>query len=292
MNDRSSRLVLGWVRLYTHGLPAETAERRCAEIESDLWEQGHDPAETAGVALIGRCLRGVPADLWWRYRTLVTATNPRSNDMESSTRWNWWVALTTLIGIAVVVTGVGAGVAGAGDSAWALTGIAGSLVSGGLILGGLYKRSSDLIAGSWLILIGALAGGPFGLPVAAAIVLSGMWSGNMRFGAATQSEPRLVVARRHQHALTRRWYLWLVAGAGLFGFGLLFPLLVFTDDTTDTVTTTPGVIENVLGAAGWMAWWGSWLAAAVSTGIGGILGVAHLFVRRRSHPPAPAVTGS
>jgi hypothetical protein len=119
--------------------------------------------------------------------------------------------------------------------------------------------------------------------------MSGVWSGNLRFSATTQAEPRLVVARRHQHALTRRWYLWLVAAAGLFGFGLLFPVLVFTEDTGDTLITDPGLIENVLGAAGWMAWWGTWLAAAVSAGIGVILGVAHLYLRRRYHPPTPAV---
>ena len=31
-------LVLAWTRLYTAGLPDEMRARRCAEIESDVWE--------------------------------------------------------------------------------------------------------------------------------------------------------------------------------------------------------------------------------------------------------------
>ncbi|MDH4146795.1 MAG: hypothetical protein OEY23_16675 [Acidimicrobiia bacterium] len=285
MSDRSSRLVLGWVRFYTQGLPDEAGPRRRAEIESDLWEQCHDPTERAGVALILRCARGVPADLWWRYRTLVMTRSLRSSDMDSSTSWNWWVALTGLITVALIVTGVGAGIDGAGDSAWALTSVVGSLVSGGLILAGLYKRTSDLIAGSWMIVIGALAGGPFGLPVAALIVLSGLWSGNLRFSATTQSEPRLVVARRHQHALTRRWYLWLivaVAVAGL-GFGALY-----VQESTGFVPDDCGEFNPCWqDTAAWATWALSFLGAMVSAGIAVVLGVAHLFVRRRPTYPQP-----
>lgn len=290
MSDRSSRLVLGWVRLYTQGLPNEAGTRRRAEIESDLWEQAHDPTERAGVALIGRCARGVPADLWWRYRTLVTTRHLRSSDMDSSTSWNWWVALTGLITVALIVTGVGAGLDGAGDSAWALTGLVGSLVSGGLILAGLYKRTSDLIAGSWMIVIGALVGGPFGLPVAALIVLSGLWSGNLRFSAATHAEPRLIVARRHQQALTRRWYLWLIVAVAVasVGFGALY-----VQESTGFVPDDCGELNPCWqDTAAWATWALSFLGAMVSAGIAVVLGVARLFVRRRpTHPqPGPVIS--
>jgi len=293
VSDRSSRFVMGWVRLYSRGLPVEAAERRRAELESDLWEHCHDPDEP-GEALVGRCLRGVPADLWWRYRTLTTTREARRRDIERSLTWNWWVALTGLIGVATIVIAVGGGLAGTGGttSGLAIAGTIGALISGGLMLAGLYKRSTDLVAGSWMTVIGALAGGPFGLPVAAVIVISGLWSGNLQFSTATRRDPRLVVARRNQRTLTRRWYLWLVGAAGLFGFGLLFPLLVFNEDTTNTVTSEPGVLENLLGAAGWIAWWGSWLAAVVTTGIGILLGVAHLFVRRRPTYPQPGAVTS
>lgn len=72
------------------------------------------------------------------------------------------MALTGLIAIATIVMALGGGLAGAGDttSEWAIAGTIGALVSGGLTLAGLYKRTSDLVAGSWMTVIGALAGGP------------------------------------------------------------------------------------------------------------------------------------
>jgi hypothetical protein len=36
---------------------------------------------------------------------------------------------------------------------------------------------------------------------------------------------------------------------------------------------------ELLGIA-WMTWWGSWMAAGVSTAIGVLLGLAHLVARR------------
>jgi len=165
VSDQSSRLVMGWVRLYTRGLPVEAAERRRAELASDLWEQIHGPDEPAG-PLVGRCLRGMPGDLWWRYRTLTTTREARRRDMDRSLTWNWWVALTGLIAIATIVMALGGGLAGACDttSEWAIAGTIGALVSGGLMLAGLYKRTSDLVAGSWRTVIGALAGDHSGCP--------------------------------------------------------------------------------------------------------------------------------
>ena len=207
--------------------------------------------------------------------------------MDRSMTWNWWVVLTGLIAVAGVVTGLGSVLAGAGGttSGWAIPGAAGALVANGLMLGGLYRRSSDLVAGSWMILVGSLLGGPFALPLAAVVVVSGAWTGNLVLSPARRDEPRLIVARRQQHGLTRRWYLWLAGAAALFAFGLLFPLLVFSDDPNSITADEPGVLENILGAIGWMAWWGSWLAAAVAGGVGALLGVAHLFLRRRPTYP-------
>ena len=63
------QLVRGWVRLYTLGLPLETRNARRTELDSDLWEQtyawGERGPSSSGVLL--RCLRGVPADLLWRF---------------------------------------------------------------------------------------------------------------------------------------------------------------------------------------------------------------------------------
>jgi len=60
------RFTRSWVARYTGGLSAEVGDRRRNEIESDVYEQTREG--TGGV--LGRCLRGVPADLWWRVRML------------------------------------------------------------------------------------------------------------------------------------------------------------------------------------------------------------------------------
>lgn len=68
----------GWVRLYTRGLPPEAAERRRAEVVSDLWEQQHD-GRSGGVRppalafdILRRAVLGVPDDLGWRRETMRT----------------------------------------------------------------------------------------------------------------------------------------------------------------------------------------------------------------------------
>jgi hypothetical protein len=64
----ASPLVRAWAALYTRGLPAPTREERLAELESDLWE--HRAARGDGLrpqlAILSRCVRGMPADLAWR----------------------------------------------------------------------------------------------------------------------------------------------------------------------------------------------------------------------------------
>lgn len=70
----AARLTLWWVGLYTAGLAAEARALRRQEIESDLWEhqsdrlynEGAAPAET-GLDVLSRWLRGVPADIFWRF---------------------------------------------------------------------------------------------------------------------------------------------------------------------------------------------------------------------------------
>ena len=59
-------LVRAWTTLYTFALPPEMRDRRRAEIVSDLWESEHDPDVPRGEPLF-RVLRGVPADLLWRF---------------------------------------------------------------------------------------------------------------------------------------------------------------------------------------------------------------------------------
>ncbi len=68
----AARLVRGWVRLYTAGLPAGVRDGRREEIDGDLWEQVRDGAQIGRTPryfrsdVLVRWLLGVPADLSWR----------------------------------------------------------------------------------------------------------------------------------------------------------------------------------------------------------------------------------
>jgi len=68
VNEWGDRVALGWARWYTRGLSPADADRRRAEIVSDL----HEHAATVGRGasqqrnVLGRVLWGIPADLSWR----------------------------------------------------------------------------------------------------------------------------------------------------------------------------------------------------------------------------------
>jgi hypothetical protein len=67
-------LVHRWARLYTTGMSLDRQERRRSQIESDVFEHRQDriadgsAAASINLEILGRCLRGVPEDLLWRYR--------------------------------------------------------------------------------------------------------------------------------------------------------------------------------------------------------------------------------
>ncbi len=72
--NSANAIVRGWTRLYTAGTPAGAKERRRIQIESDLWEEAAE-ASAAGlpqgllfVNIVGRMIRGMPADILWRTR--------------------------------------------------------------------------------------------------------------------------------------------------------------------------------------------------------------------------------
>ena len=95
-------MVRRWVALYTRGPPVDVRDRRLLELESDVWEQLHDADEpNASRAVFGRFLRGVPADVWWRYHTLLESrgARKRSQKMTTSLRDSWWVILTAILGV-------------------------------------------------------------------------------------------------------------------------------------------------------------------------------------------------
>ena len=63
---RTADLILRWCELYTRGLSPAIAGDRRDELASDLWEHAaHEPRPA--VAMLSRAIRGVPADLAWRY---------------------------------------------------------------------------------------------------------------------------------------------------------------------------------------------------------------------------------
>jgi len=72
----SANLVRSWVATYTDGLPVEVRDGRRDEIESDLWSQASEAAESgrSSGSLAGetyaRLLLGIPSDLSWRFENL------------------------------------------------------------------------------------------------------------------------------------------------------------------------------------------------------------------------------
>jgi hypothetical protein len=77
--ERAAGLVRRWVALYTRGLPAELQQDRRDEIDSDLWSQLHDAAdstradESLAGEIVARLVFGIPADLSWRVEQLQAA---------------------------------------------------------------------------------------------------------------------------------------------------------------------------------------------------------------------------
>lgn len=73
--ERMADLVARWVRLYTRNLPAPIAERRMAEIGSDLHDQiAHERGlgtseRRIALSILSRMVRGISADASWRGQT-------------------------------------------------------------------------------------------------------------------------------------------------------------------------------------------------------------------------------
>ncbi|MGW9631085.1 hypothetical protein ACWGST_10305 [Agromyces sp. NPDC055520] len=143
---RSDRAVLAWGRWYTSDLPDEVAADRLAELESDVFEEraaaasdqapgGARGARGVGRSIMLRAIRGVPADLAWRFARLrgaaLTAPNG-SFPLVMPALAHLATALLLAWGVLVVVR-VGAGLAdGSWSGAWDL--VASGVVGLGLAL--------------------------------------------------------------------------------------------------------------------------------------------------------------
>ena len=63
---RVDAAVLAWCRWYTADLPDDVAAERQAELASDLFEEREHSRARATGSILGRAVRGLPADLAWR----------------------------------------------------------------------------------------------------------------------------------------------------------------------------------------------------------------------------------
>ncbi|MFH8252197.1 hypothetical protein ACH3VR_17660 [Microbacterium sp. B2969] len=103
--EAAAAIARGWVRWYCGLVGTEAAERRRAEIESDLWEQRADArgsgrrSPIVAGSIAWRVVGGMPDDLLW-VRTQRLAMRGQRADRKASAmntlghtlaRW-WWVA--------------------------------------------------------------------------------------------------------------------------------------------------------------------------------------------------------
>jgi hypothetical protein len=285
--SRSVAMCRGWVRLYTRRLPAEVGERRILEFESDLWEQLHDPTEARRPrSILGRTIRGIYADVWWRYRTLLEerGASTRSDGMETTTA-NWWTPVTMVLGIVMATMGLLGLTLGGTDGGGTAVRLLAALppAFGGLVLlGGLAVRRHQFVAGSRLIIAGAVlaAMDPVFIPISAFVIIGGMWTGNV-VASQRPDVPRLEIARR---SMTTGWYRWLIAAAVLGAAGL--GILLFWENSGFVPDDCNLCWQD---SAAWATWILSWMTAMVTAGIGVALGVLRLFGRHNARQDSPQV---
>jgi hypothetical protein len=277
------RCTRGWVAVYTRRLPPEIGERRRAEIESDLWEHLNDKTSNDRVAgqILGRWLRGVPADVWWRYHTLLAqrGVRERSRDMYHNVTSNWWPPLVALYAIAATASvAVPAIVSDHEQATPAVVMTAIAATAGVLMVAGLAVRRRHLVAGSWMIGVGAVPGlGSVLFPAGLAVLIGGVWTGNLAFrepaaGIALDQS----LAEKQAHAVGT-WWRWLIAAAVLAGAG--FAVLAAEDYLGDRGSEQE---PTVLGGVAWLLWSLSWLGAAVTAVVGAVFAVMQLAVRHRT----------
>jgi hypothetical protein len=164
--DRTAALVSWWVAAYSRRLPAEVAERRCAELASDLWEQrawGHEvgaPDAAVALSILRRMAAGMPADLRWRQRQLAATRGrplgPGGRPVLRTLARNWWLVLAALVGLFEVGFGVaiplqeGANLDTVGGGGLIAT--AGLLVLGGITV----RQRRSRLAGDAMMAVGAI----------------------------------------------------------------------------------------------------------------------------------------
>ena len=247
------RFTRSWVAFYTRSLDEPVGERRRAEMASDLWEQLNDASSgRASAQVLDRCLRGIPADVWWRYRTLLESRGirERSRGMYSNLRQNWWQALVVAQAIlgAAFMAGVAIVAPDQTEPATIFRAVVSTigLVSATLLIGGLVKQRTNRSVGSRLILVGSLSSlltvialNPAGF-IAIAVIATGLWTGNLAFNARPAEIDTDHLTSRGLSVGGTRWYWWLITAAALAGVGFLAVL------TAELVNVSDGFAGVVL----------------------------------------------
>jgi hypothetical protein len=154
-------LARAWVSLYTHGLPGGPRDARRAEIACDLWEQRHEPRSQRRAQLgraldvLGRVLRGVPADLAWRieHRERGGAAR-RLRRAGTVARHHRWTVFPGLVAIVYVTGAAKLGTPGFVDAPeqLAMAGGAAAVLCGLIFL----WRGTAIAGAAWLVSLGAL----------------------------------------------------------------------------------------------------------------------------------------
>jgi hypothetical protein len=164
--DRAAALVAWWVDRYTRRLPAEVAERRQAELASDLWEQrawGREvdaPAPAVALSILRRMAAGTPADLRWRQRQLAATRGrplvPGGRPVLRTLARNWWLVLAALVGLFEV--GFGVAIPLTEGANFDTVGGGGLIATAGLlVLGGVAVRQRrSRLAGDAMMAVGAI----------------------------------------------------------------------------------------------------------------------------------------
>jgi len=183
--DRAAAVVSWWVATYSRHLPTEAAERRQAELASDLWEQRaygrlvRAPAPAVALSILRRMAAGMPADLRWRQHQLAATRGrplvPGGRPVLRTLARNWWLILAALVGLFEVAFGVAIplhdGVNFDTIGGGAIVATAGLLVLGGIAV----RRRRSRIAGDLMIAVGAMPMMPWlwiiPLPVAGLTVI-------------------------------------------------------------------------------------------------------------------------
>lgn len=181
-------LARAWARIYTRGLPAGLRDPRRAEIECDLWEQRHDNQARrrrpilAALDVLGRVVRGVPADLSWRIEHRTRGTVPRRSRL-AAVRRHLWTVFPALVELSYITGAARLGTPDFVDGPEQLAMAAGAaaILSGMVFL----WRGTAPVAAAWLVCLGALAPA---LLIARNVPLSLLWAALATRSAVRRSD--------------------------------------------------------------------------------------------------------